>query len=108
MTRTTLVAASISTLLGSSLPAQRQARPTIKFVQVEREARLEVLDWGGTGRPVVLLAGSPPTLFAPPPETGINLLIHAGVQRYTAIRAPVLAIYALGSISPDPSAPTSP
>ncbi len=27
------------------------------FVQVERVATLEVLDWGGTGRPLVLLAG---------------------------------------------------
>src|SRR5690349_20267976 len=29
-----------------------------KFVTVEDGVRLEVLDWGGTGRPVVLLAGS--------------------------------------------------
>jgi non-heme chloroperoxidase len=30
----------------------------VQFVKVEDGARLEVLDWGGTGRPVVLLAGS--------------------------------------------------
>jgi len=30
----------------------------IQFVTVEKGVRLEVLDWGGTGRPVVLLAGS--------------------------------------------------
>jgi non-heme chloroperoxidase len=30
---------------------------TIKFVMVEPGVKLEVLDWGGTGRPVVLLAG---------------------------------------------------
>jgi pimeloyl-ACP methyl ester carboxylesterase len=30
---------------------------TVHFVRVERNVRLEVLDWGGTGRPVVLLAG---------------------------------------------------
>ena len=29
----------------------------IKFVHVEDGVRLEVLDWGGTGRPIVLLAG---------------------------------------------------
>jgi len=28
-----------------------------RFVTVERGVRLEVLDWGGTGRPIVLLAG---------------------------------------------------
>src|SRR5207344_2863639 len=30
---------------------------TIRFVAVETDVRLEVLDWGGSGRPVVLLAG---------------------------------------------------
>jgi non-heme chloroperoxidase len=30
---------------------------TISFIQVERNGRLEVIDWGGTGRPLVLLAG---------------------------------------------------
>lgn len=29
----------------------------VQFVTVENGVRLEVLDWGGTGRPVVLLAG---------------------------------------------------
>jgi non-heme chloroperoxidase len=29
----------------------------VMFVTVDKEVRLEVLDWGGTGRPVVLLAG---------------------------------------------------
>lgn len=29
-----------------------------RFVSVESKVRLEVLDWGGTGRPVVLLAGA--------------------------------------------------
>jgi non-heme chloroperoxidase len=53
-------------------------------------------------------SSSPPTPFMPPPETGINRQIHDGMQRYTAIRAPVLAIYALGSISANPSAATDP
>src|SRR6516165_10350282 len=30
---------------------------TVQFVEVAENVRLEVLDWGGTGRPVVLLAG---------------------------------------------------
>ncbi len=30
---------------------------TSKFVTVEKKVKLEVLDWGGSGRPVVLLAG---------------------------------------------------
>jgi non-heme chloroperoxidase len=30
----------------------------VHFVKVEAKVRLEVLDWGGSGRPVVLLAGS--------------------------------------------------
>src|SRR5262249_40278868 len=29
----------------------------ISFVTVEKNVRLEVLDWGGSGRPIVLLAG---------------------------------------------------
>jgi non-heme chloroperoxidase len=30
---------------------------TIQFVQVDKDVRLEVLDWGGAGRPLILLAG---------------------------------------------------
>ena len=29
----------------------------VQFIEAEKDVRLEVLDWGGTGRPVVLLAG---------------------------------------------------
>lgn len=37
---------------------QRDASPhTVQFVTVEENVKLEVLDWGGSGRPVVLLAG---------------------------------------------------
>ncbi|MDP6582327.1 MAG: hypothetical protein QF681_16865, partial [Vicinamibacterales bacterium] len=35
-------------------PSTHQAQ----FVTVDGDVRLEVLDWGGSGRPVVLLAGS--------------------------------------------------
>ena len=34
------------------------SKHTVQFVTVEKGIRLEVLDWGGTGRAVVLLAGS--------------------------------------------------
>ncbi len=30
---------------------------TTQFIRVDKDVKLEVLDWGGTGRPVVLLAG---------------------------------------------------
>lgn len=30
----------------------------VQFVTVEKDVKLEVLDWGGSGRPIVLLAGS--------------------------------------------------
>ena len=45
--------------LSSQRPASwRDPSPhTIRFVTVEKDVRLEVLDWGGSGRPVVLLAG---------------------------------------------------
>jgi non-heme chloroperoxidase len=33
------------------------AQPGIQFIEVEPGVRLEVVDWGGKGRPVVLLAG---------------------------------------------------
>jgi pimeloyl-ACP methyl ester carboxylesterase len=29
----------------------------VQFIEVDKDVRLEVLDWGGSGRPVVLLAG---------------------------------------------------
>ena len=28
-----------------------------RFVRIDKEVRLELLDWGGSGRPIVLLAG---------------------------------------------------
>src|SRR5665213_3611390 len=30
---------------------------TVQFVTVDRDVKLEVLDWGGTGRPMIFLAG---------------------------------------------------
>src|SRR5438045_8807527 len=34
------------------------ANPQVRFVNVGDDVQLEILDWGGTGRPVVLLTGS--------------------------------------------------
>ena len=59
-----------SLFLGAVLPVRLEARVQepcvwhdtskhrVEFVTVEKDVRLEVLDWGGSGRPVVLLAGS--------------------------------------------------
>jgi hypothetical protein len=55
----------LTILLALSLPAQQQIPPkpadhsnhTVQFVTVEKDVNLEVLDWGGQGRPLVFLAG---------------------------------------------------
>jgi non-heme chloroperoxidase len=39
------------------LPWKDPSPHTTRFVTVEKSVRLEVLDWGGSGRPLVLLAG---------------------------------------------------
>src|SRR5216684_1060496 len=40
-------------------PAWKDPSPHVtQFVTVDKNVRLEVLDWGGSGRPLVLLAGS--------------------------------------------------
>lgn len=51
--------ALVSTLqVAHAQPAWTDSSPhQVKFITVEPGVRLEVLDWGGTGRPVVLLAG---------------------------------------------------
>jgi len=59
--------ASTSVALGASVAAFAQSEPapwhdpsphTVQFVAVEDQVRLEVLDWGGGGKNIVLLAGS--------------------------------------------------
>ncbi len=49
-------------LLGRALYAQQPSKPEtaqykVQFVHVEPDVKLEVLDWGGTGRPLVFLSG---------------------------------------------------
>jgi non-heme chloroperoxidase len=44
-------------LLAMALAVATLAAQKIQFIEVAPEVRLEVVDWGGTGRPLVLLAG---------------------------------------------------
>ena len=51
-----------NTLLFTVLYAQQSSKPEtaqykVQFVNVERDVKLEVLDWGGSGRPLVFLSG---------------------------------------------------
>ena len=48
--------ATLAMLLGI-VPALGAQSPRARFVSVEKDVALEVLDWGGAGVPVVLLAG---------------------------------------------------
>jgi non-heme chloroperoxidase len=41
----------------SAAPNRSVQSPSVQFVTVQKDIQLEVLDWGGSGRPVVLLAG---------------------------------------------------
>ena len=38
------------------VPRQDSSPHATQFVTVDKDVRLEVLDWGGSGRPVILLA----------------------------------------------------
>jgi non-heme chloroperoxidase len=54
-----LAAATISMVQAQkSAPWHDPSKHSVQFVTVDEDVRVEVLDWGGTGRPVVLLAGS--------------------------------------------------
>ena len=45
-------------LYSQSLAVWKDPSPhTTRFVTVDKDVRLEVLDWGGSGRPIILLAG---------------------------------------------------
>jgi non-heme chloroperoxidase len=52
------LAVTVAGFAQDSVPWHDPSKHTVQFVTVEKGIRLEVLDWGGTGRPVVLLAGS--------------------------------------------------
>ena len=59
MKSTMLQLAVLISLSAASLQAQKSdpSPPSTQFVTVEQDVKLEVLDWGGTGRPLVFLAG---------------------------------------------------
>lgn len=40
-----------------AVSAQSSTRPSVRFIEVDRDVKLQVVDWGGSGRPIVLLAG---------------------------------------------------
>lgn len=63
MNRTLLVVVACALPIGAALGAQGQL-PRSRFVAVDKNVELEVLDWGGTGRPVVLLAGNGQTAYS--------------------------------------------
>jgi pimeloyl-ACP methyl ester carboxylesterase len=44
-------------LVAGSICAQNDALPKTLFAEVDKNVKLEVLDWGGTGRPLILLGG---------------------------------------------------
>jgi len=50
---------ALAALLTSTAPAQNtdSTAHTVQFITVDENVKLEVLDWGGSGRPVVLLTG---------------------------------------------------
>jgi non-heme chloroperoxidase len=53
-----LVALVVAAACGRHAPERPAARlPAIRFIDVAPDVRLEVVDWGGTGRDVVLLSG---------------------------------------------------
>ena len=53
-----LIVCPLAHLHGQEATAWRDPSPhKVQFVTVDENVRLEVLDWGGTGRPIVLLAG---------------------------------------------------
>ena len=54
-----------SLLVSLKAPAQTDSSPhRVQFVPVEEDVQLEVLDWGGLGRPLIFLAGAGDTAHA--------------------------------------------
>lgn len=53
-----IIMASTGAAQSSATIASRLGEPKASFVSVEAGVHLEVLDWGGSGRPIVFLAGA--------------------------------------------------
>jgi non-heme chloroperoxidase len=64
------IALAIAAFIVLSIHVQQAAAPpdtsshSVQFVTVEKDVKLEVLDWGGTGRPMVFPAGAGNTAHA--------------------------------------------
>ena len=54
----TVLLASLGARAQESCVWHDQSKHRVQFVTIENGVQLEVLDWGGSGRPIVLLAGS--------------------------------------------------
>jgi pimeloyl-ACP methyl ester carboxylesterase len=48
---------AFTVLLAGSLHPQDDAPPETLFVEVDHNVKLEVLNWGGAGKPLILLGG---------------------------------------------------
>ncbi len=62
-----MILAALATLCGSFLGAQEKegaSSGSVQFVTVDKDVKLEVVDWGGSGRPLVLLAALGATAHA--------------------------------------------
>lgn len=58
LTSIALALAAGAQLAAQEVPArQPRSVPVVRFIRVQPNVNLEVLDWGGAGRPMVLLAG---------------------------------------------------
>ena len=55
--RSVCVASTLAASVGSAQQTPDTSPHQAKFVRIAPDVQLEVLDWGGSGRPVVLLAG---------------------------------------------------
>jgi non-heme chloroperoxidase len=55
---------ALSTIALHAQESPDDSSPRVQFVTVDKDVKLEVLDWGGTGRPLVFLAGLGDTAHA--------------------------------------------
>jgi non-heme chloroperoxidase len=59
-----IVLTALSTIALRAQESPDTSSSKVQFVSVEKDVKLEVLDWGGTGRPLVFLAGLGDTAHA--------------------------------------------
>ena len=62
--RCTLLVGVLTMVFPGGVFAQDKSSHAVRYVTVDRNVKLEVLDWGGSGRPVVMLAGLGDTAHA--------------------------------------------